>query len=88
MLIIVRVGLNLTHGSSSNNTTFAKSGVSNADVGNDTIRHNVSSAPVRVLVSQSEQVDFPREGGKGAYEMNMLDSESYNQKASFTTDSV
>ncbi|KAJ3476372.1 hypothetical protein NLI96_g11196 [Meripilus lineatus] len=74
LLIIVRVGLNITHGNSSSHPT-----PSNPEQGyTQGSKSNNASAPVRVLVSHAEQVDFPGERGKGTYEMDTIDS--YNQR--------
>ncbi|KAJ3477176.1 hypothetical protein NLI96_g10647 [Meripilus lineatus] len=90
LLIIVRVWLNINHGSSRTTTTVAKSGNSSAGHGfNQTaVKRGSSPAPVRVLVSQSERVDFPGEAGKGQYEMNILDSYEQTKGSSFSADSV
>ena len=87
LLIIVRVGLNLSHGSSRNNTAYV-SAPSNVNIIQANIKPTNSSTPVRVLVSQREEFDFPRDTREGDYEMHILDSDSYNQKDTIVVDAI
>ncbi|KAJ3476309.1 hypothetical protein NLI96_g11249 [Meripilus lineatus] len=90
LLIIIRVWYSINYGYARTTMTIAKSGNSYPGRGYNQCgaQGSDSPKPVRVLVSQSERVDYPGAPRKERYEMDVLDSDEQTKVSSLIANSA